>query len=579
MAHSLQRPLLVGGMLFVLVIGFLEILNHLLGEWLVYGLFAGAIATGIWWLQNRTDPIKATLPPARSVDATTVKRTLAEAERVLNQLAVEVQAPTESSLVSQPDLSGLQSQMTAIAAGLERTDLTLTILGSRGSGKTTLVQYLQANWTGSASFQVQIQEAPSFAAESSTGLEADQQALQQALLADLVVVLVTGDLTASELQLIQQLAGYKRLLLVLGKQDQYLPADRQLILNQMQQRTQGLLAAEDVVAIATAPRPIKVRQHQPDGSVAEWLETPQPEIGPLTERLDQILQQEGPQLVLASTFHHALSLKTQAQTVLNDVRRVRAVPVVEKYQWVAAATAFASPLPSLDVLATAVINAQMILDLGAIYQQKWSFQQAQKMATSLGSLMLKLGLVEVSSQAIGTLLKSNALTFVAGGCLQGISAAYLTRIAGLSLIEYFQGQEPHLTPTEAPPLAIERFSQVLQHVFQQNQQVTLLQSFVGQAVNRLLPALSSQPQLAVAPPSATATSPLLLPIPDVVGPVPPLPATPPGAMPLNLPLNLPDLTTAPLSVTPTPELQILDENGFGMRAMAPDLDGTSAPSN
>jgi hypothetical protein len=55
--------------------------------------------------------------------------------------------------------------------------------------------------------------------------------------------------------------------------------------------------------------------------------------------------------------------------------------------------------------------------------------------------MLKLGLVEVTTQTIGSILKGNAFTYVAGGAVQGVSAAYLTRLAGLSLIEYFQEQE------------------------------------------------------------------------------------------------------------------------------------------
>ena len=111
---------------------------------------------------------------------------------------------------------------------------------------------------------------------------------------------------------------------------------------------------------------------------------------------------------------------------MNGLRRDRAVPVIEQYQWIAAAAAFANPVPALDLLATAAINAQLVMELGGIYQQKFSLEQAQAVAGTLGSLMLKLGLVELSTQTIGTILKSNAITFVAGGVVQGVSAAYLT---------------------------------------------------------------------------------------------------------------------------------------------------------
>jgi hypothetical protein len=129
------------------------------------------------------------------------------------------------------------------------------------------------------------------------------------------------------------------------------------------------------------------------------------------------------------------------------------------------------------------------MDLGGIYQQKFSLQQAQTVAGTMGSLMIKLGLVELSSKAIGIVLKSNAITFVAGGAVQGVSAAYLTRLAGLSLIEYFQQQEAAINSENG--LNLHKLSQTLQNVFQQNQQLGFLQGFVKQGLGRLLP--SPQP--------------------------------------------------------------------------------------
>ncbi len=127
----------------------------------------------------------------------------------------------------------------------------------------------------------------------------------------------------------------------------------------------------------------------------------------------------------------------------------------------------------------------MVMDLGNIYQQKFSLEQAQTVAGTMGSLMLKLGLVELSTKAISTVLKSNAVTFVAGGVVQGVSAAYLTRVAGLSLVEYFQQQE--IAIDSGTGLNLENLRQTLQKVFQQNQQIGFLQGFVKQSMKRLLP--------------------------------------------------------------------------------------------
>jgi hypothetical protein len=330
-----------------------------------------------------------------------------------------------------------------------------------------------------------------------TAVDADEMsetaAKELARASDLVLFLTTGDLTEPEFLCLQQLAAEnRRIMLVFNKQDQYLPEERPLVLQQLQQRVQGIVRAEDVVAGAAAPGLVKVRQHQPDGKVFERMEQPAPEITQLAQQLSQILVRFGQQLVWASTFRAAVAIKAEVKTALNEIRRSRALPVIEQYQWIVAATAAANPVAALDLLATAAINAQLVIDLGEIYQQKFGLQQAQTVAKTLGSLMLKLGLVELSTQTIAGILKSNAITFVAGGVVQGVSSAYLTRLAGLSLIEYFQAQETGTT-ADGGLVNIDKLRETVQNVFQANQRVAFLQSFVKQTMGRLVPE-SHQPK-------------------------------------------------------------------------------------
>ena len=156
----------------------------------------------------------------------------------------------------------------------------------------------------------------------------------------------------------------------------------------------------------------------------------------------------------------------------------------------AAAAAFANPVPSLDLLATATINAQMVVDLGALYQQQFSLEQAKTVTGNLGSQMVKLGLVEMASQAISPLLKSHALTYMAGGTIQGLSAAYLTRVAGLSLVEYFEEQSQS---AESGAFQLDRLLQKVKAVFQDNQRSAFLQNLVKQGLARLVPQATSAP--------------------------------------------------------------------------------------
>ncbi|WP_432809774.1 slr1306 family protein [Pantanalinema sp. GBBB05] len=491
MMTKLQQPLLVGGVALVSGVWLLSALEHAIGEWSMYGLFLAAIGVGVWWLRQPVAPPAKTRPAPSEIDTSLVEQEMSLARQVISQLATEAETPEANSSLAKSQVSLLQARLAQLGTELQREDLRFMVMGAKGSGKTTLIQLMQGNWLEQTGRTINLYEAPSFSVATADGLTADTIAMQQATIADLMIFLVTGDITESEYQTLKQLAERKRLLLALNKQDLYLPEERQTIFGRLQERGQAVLPLSDVVAIATSPNPLKVRQHQLDGEVQEWLEDQTPDIAPLTQRLDQIMQQESQQLVLASCFDQAVSLKQQANLALHELRRARALPMIEQFQWISAATAFASPLPTLDVLAAAAINGQMILDLGNLYQQKFSLQQAQKAAATLGSLMLKLGLVELSTQAIAGLLKTNAMTYIAGGCIQGISAAYLTRVAGLTLVEYFHTQEPNLTVAEAKPFAIDRLSQILQTVFQQHQQPSLLQVFIGQASDRLLPKLTA----------------------------------------------------------------------------------------
>ena len=219
--------------------------------------------------------------------------------------------------------------------------------------------------------------------------------------------------------------------------------------------------------------------------MTQWQEETTVNIDNLISSISNILSEEKQQLILATTWREAINLKNQAKQRLNQVRQKRAMPIIEKYQWIAAASALANPVAALDLLATAAINTQLLIDLSAIYQQKFSLNQAQTASGTIGKAMVKLGLVEISTQTVGSILKSNTFTYIAGGSLQGISAAYLTRVAGLSLIEYWEEQEINNNAQENFNLA--KFTEKLQQVWQQNQRTAFLQNFVKQGMVKIFP--------------------------------------------------------------------------------------------
>ena len=474
MTVQLRRSLVLGGVGLTLVVGLLEGVSHSLGEWAP----AIVLGSGVAWLFLRFQPSSdAKLAPV-PVNLTSVKTALADAEGVINQLAVEVSDRPING--SDQQLLDLRSQINQITTELQRDEIRLVVMGGKSVGKTSLTQLLQSTWASKLSQKLTLSDTPELFAATEDRIVAERDAWKLARSADLILFLTNGDLTASQLQVMQKLsAAHKRIVLLLNKQDHYLPDEQQQLLHQLRQRAEKILAPRDVMAIATNPKPQKVRQHQVDGSIREWLETPAPQISELTDRLSEILLQEAKQLVLASSFGTVNEIKAEAKKALNTVRRDRATPLIDQAQWIVATTTFANPFPALDLLAAAAINAQMVLDLSQLYQQKFSLSQAKTVATTMASLMVKLGVVEISTQAIATVLKTNVVTYVAGGVLQGVSAAYLTRLAGLTLIEYFEGD------ISAETVKRDRLQQIMEKIFQQNQRIPFLQAFVKQAIDKL----------------------------------------------------------------------------------------------
>lgn len=482
MVLKLQRPILVGGLGLTASAWLLQ-LGHPsgahLGETIVWG--AMAVGGGLWWLKQKNQTPLDLSAANTVIERATVEQALAAIAPLLAHLETELPAPTDG-VPAVSLIPNLRDRLGALTTELDRTELRLTLLGGQGVGKTALAQHLNAAWTSSLAQPLTLADTSGLF----SGLA--QTAAVPTTGSDLVVFVTAGDLTDSEFQVLKQLTERKqRVLVAFNQQDQYLPADRPLILQQIRERLLGLVPVQDVVAIAAAPVTIRVRQHQADGTVLETVEQPPVDVIALTERLTGVLTESAQSLIFSTILRQTDELKQDLLGELNRIRRDRALPLIEQAQWIAAAAAFATPVASLDLLATAAINTQMVVDLGAIYQQRFSIEQAKAVSGKMAELMVKLGLVELSSQAIAPLLKSHALTFVAGGLVQGVSAAYLTRVAGLSLVQYFQEQSQFETEPSSLVVQGDRLIRALKSVFQDNQRPAFLQTLVQQAIPRLMP--------------------------------------------------------------------------------------------
>ncbi|MEY3297964.1 MAG: hypothetical protein RLZZ597_1224 [Cyanobacteriota bacterium] len=503
------RPLLMGGLGVSASLWLLESTHSDLfdGSTLLSAL---ALGSGLWWWRHRQPnppvPPKPVAPPV--VDRARVVAQLEALRTLIDTLEEEAAlGPEPAALTPHPQarMAAYEAQRQALATALDRTHLRGVVMGDRRSGKTTLLRHLTAmsltsvTWTEAIPLAlataasvpgavIPVGLSASESASESTSAHAPFLPADQApdvFNADVVLWVTEGDLTASALNQVRArvIAGQGGVV-AFNKTDLYTPTDRQTVLDQLQRQGENLPGPVAVVAVAAAPRPMTVRRHQSDGSVTEFQEPVSPQMADLNAAVAALVPQASA-LVAATTLRQAEALRLCIQQDLNQVRRQRAMPIIDQLQWVAGAAAFANPVPTLDVLATLAINGQLILDLGKLYGFTLSLEEAKATATTLAGLTVKLGLVELSTQALTAVLKSHFATYLAGGTVQGLSAAYLTRMAGLSLVDYFEQAALAGTPRSA--LAWDTIAQRLQTVMQHNRQMPLLQNLVKQGLSILKP--------------------------------------------------------------------------------------------
>lgn len=411
--------------------------NVLLG--LVLLVMLGLLITlgRIVWLAGR--PPRRRVKPSTAFSSPDLQQRL---ETIAQQLA-----QIEDRIARQ----ALETQYQELLAQQNRQPLRLVILGTASTGKTSLVNALLGRMAGDVAptlgttqtvqvyglrlqgvpRRIELVDTPGLQEGSAAGASRELEAKAWAQRADLVVWVADNDLRQSEMTVLVQLRQLgKRVVLALNKTDLYLPEDEQVLLEKIRQRLQGWIAPEDVVPIAAAPPPVKLDTGEPY--------QPPVYLDPLLQRVAAILQTEGEQLLAENLLLQCQQLGAEAQTILERQRRRQAEAIVERFQWIGAGVVWLTPLPGVDLLAQAAVHAQMVVELGQVYGCHLSLDQGRELALSLAKTLTALGVARGIASLVGRTLKTTVAGYVLTSAVQSISAAYLTRVAGLSFITYFR---------------------------------------------------------------------------------------------------------------------------------------------
>jgi len=276
------------------------------------------------------------------------------------------------------------------------------------------------------------------------GAERVREAADAARDADLVLLVVDGPLRESEHQLLRRLFEMeKRLLICLNKQDWYDAAERDALLAQIARQAGEGLHREDIVAVRAVPTVRPRVRVGPDGRETHE-EVPVPaDIEPLAERMMQVVRSEAESLLLANLLLQSRGLIEEARQKVQQSLDRRARQIVDRYMWSAGGAAALSPFPLVDLAAGCAISTKMVVDLARVYRQDVDLDVAVQLLGEMGkNLVSVLGASAVTpavTAGVASLLKTvPGVGTVAGGLLQGVVQALVTRWIGGVFIEYFR---------------------------------------------------------------------------------------------------------------------------------------------
>ena len=144
-----------------------------------------------------------------------------------------------------------------------------------------------------------------------------------------------------------------------------------------------------------------------------------------------------PGITIESTQKRLLrELHSKWQAEIEVIRRIKLKEVQKKNQIIVAASVFASPVPSIDVLSMTVLNALMINEIKSIWGCTWSPEILEKISKEILKTAITQGVVEWSGQTLLGISKFHGPNWLIAGSFQAISAAYLTRVVSRSLADF-----------------------------------------------------------------------------------------------------------------------------------------------
>ena len=271
------------------------------------------------------------------------------------------------------------------------------------------------------------------------GEQREAMAKEVAGRSDLVIFVLDGDITDTELSSLRTLLAQGRPVIVaLNKSDLFTSDELDALLRSVREKTQGIVAADHVLSVSAQPRPQTVIELDDDGSESVSERPRDADVQLLRLRLWEILDAEGKTLAALNASLFASDLSDQVGRRILAARREIGDRLVRTYCVAKGIAVAFNPVPVADLFAAAFIDVGMVVHLSRVYDLPLSQKEAGSLvrvivaeAAALMGTVWALHFVS-SALKVGT---AGLSTIVTAGA-QGAIAYYSTYVVGRVAAEY-----------------------------------------------------------------------------------------------------------------------------------------------
>jgi GTP-binding protein Era len=267
----------------------------------------------------------------------------------------------------------------------------------------------------------------------------EQLAREVAGRSDLVIFVLDGDITETELLSLRTLLAQGRpVLIALNKSDLFTKNELDNLSQSVRDKTDGLVEADHVIAVAAQPRPQTVIEVDPAGGETSTDREREPDISVLRLRLWEILDAEGKTLAALNASLFAADLSDQVGQRILAARGELGDKLVRTYCVAKGVAVAFNPIPVADLFAAAFIDVGMVVHLSRVYDLPLSKNEAGSLVRVIvaesAALMGTVWALHFVSSAlkVGT---AGLSTIVTAGA-QGAIAYYSTYVVGRVAAEY-----------------------------------------------------------------------------------------------------------------------------------------------